>query len=174
MIDHQSREQVCEYKSRTDEDLLARHCYLTALFYNRAWIAVEITGGWGYPVARTVWQDFGHSLTYTRTDHARRMERSQDRLGWDTTPATKPILIANARELLRTETHGINSRELVSEMLTYVRLDDKGKTGPNPGSQSDLLMAWMIAQQIANEKPILKLRGPDENGARRRSYYDPH
>lgn len=174
IIDHQTREQMAEYVSRTDEDLLARHAYLAGLLYNHAWIAVEITGGWGMPVARTIWQDFRYPLVYTRAQHDRRMERSRDRLGWDTTTATKPILIANAKELLRRDDPGIFSRELVQEMLTYVRLDERGKVGPTPGSQADRLMAWMIAQQIANEKPLRKGKAPSEKSAsRRRSYYEP-
>jgi hypothetical protein len=171
VIDHRTREQMAEYVSRTDEDLLARHAYLAGLLYNQAWIAVEITGGWGMPVARTIWQDFRYPLTYTRAQHDRRMERSKDRLGWNTGPDTKPILIANAKELLRGN-HGINSRELVQEMLSYVILNERGKVGPSPGSQSDRLIAWMIAQQIANEKPLRKGKlSSDKSGSRTRSYY---
>jgi hypothetical protein len=174
VIDHRSREQVAEYVSRVDEDLLARQVYMAGLLYNQAWVAVEITGGFGAPVARTIWQDFGYSLTYTRTQHDRRFERSRDRLGWDTTVATKPIMIANAKELLRTDDPGIRSRGLVGEMLTFVRLNEHGKTGPTPGSQSDRVMAWMIAQQVANEKVLRKGKLASESGgSRTRSYYVP-
>lgn len=170
VIDHVTREQVAEYSSRVDEDLLARQAYLAGNFYNMAWIGVEITGGWGGPVARILWQDFGYSVTYTRPQHDRRFERAKDRLGWDTNTATKPILEAQAKEILRTQ-HGIKSMALVNEMLTYVKLNERGKTGPSPGSQSDRLMAWMIAQQIATEKPLRRIRG--ENDRRPTTYYRP-
>lgn len=168
VINHVTREQCAEYVSRIDEDLLARQAYLAGCLYNMGWIAIEVTGGWGGPVARILWQDFAYSLTYTRPQHDRRFERARDRLGWDTTPSTKPILEAGAKELLRGN-HGIHSPELVNEMLTYVKLNERGKTGPGPGSHADRLMAWMIAQQIATEKSLR----PQKGGARRRSYYQP-
>jgi hypothetical protein len=36
-------------------------------------------------------------------------------------------------------------------METYVRRGS-GRTGPQPGARSDLLLAWMIAQTVASEK----------------------
>jgi hypothetical protein len=176
VIDHTTREQVAEYTSRIDEDLLAREIFMLAHWIAHdqrtlPWVGVEITGGWGGPVARILWQDFGYPLVYTRPQHDSRFERSRDRLGWDTTTATKPILEAQAKEILRTE-HGIKSGDLVNEMLTYVRLNERGKTGPQPGSHSDRLMAWMIAQQIATEKPLRRIKA--EGSSRTRSYHHPY
>ena len=53
--------------------------------------------------------------------------------------------------LLREGTHGIRSARLARQMETYVR-KGSGRTGPVPGAQSDLLLAWMIAQTVASEK----------------------
>ena len=171
VIDHVTREQCAEYVSRVDEDLLARIIHLAALLYNQAWAAIEITGGWGGPIARMLWQDFRYPLTYTRPTMDRLTERSMDRLGWDTNTQTKPILEAGAKELLRGE-HGIHSSQLVDEMFAYVKLNERGKTGPSPGSQSDRLMAWMIGQQVATEKPLRRIKRDGER-SRRRSYYRP-
>ena len=177
VINHRTREQCAEYTSRVDEDLLARQVYLAANWYsgglprNLPWVAVEITGGWGGPVARILWQDFGYPASYTRPQHGKRFERSMDRLGWDTTVATKPVLEAEAKEVLRTA-HGIHSMPLVNELLTYVKLNERGKTGPQPGSHSDRVMAWMIAQGVAAEK-VLKRSGMRKSLVRRRSYYEP-
>jgi hypothetical protein len=55
-------------------------------------------------------------------------------------------------QLLREGTHGIRSLRLARQMETYVRRGS-GRTGPIPGARSDLLLAWMIAQAVANEKP---------------------
>ena len=91
---------------------LAEHVFLTAHFFNEAWLGVEITGGYGYPVVRTIVQDWRYRFNYMRKTHDRQMDSTQDRLGWDTRPNTKPILLALGEEIIRGETSGIRSLEL--------------------------------------------------------------
>ena len=85
------------------------------------------------------------------------MDKTKKEVGWDTTGKTKPWLLATAIELLREGEHGIKSRALALEMSTY-RRNDKGKTLPESGKFADRLLAWMIAQQVAQEKPLRKVR----------------
>jgi hypothetical protein len=153
VIDHETKEQVAEYRSRCDPILLAEHALLTAELFNDAWLAIEITGGYGLPTARTVWLDYRYRFNYFRKRTDAREEAQQDRLGWDTRPNTKPMLVALGQELLRTEAHGIKSRRLCYEMLTYIRLPS-GKMRPEKGKFADLLLAWMIAQQVALQMPV--------------------
>lgn len=164
VIDHQTKEQVCEYRSRCDPDLFADYAYLTALLFNNAILAIEITGSWGLPIARRIWGDYRYPGIYMRRKHDAREDSQQNRLGWDTNRATKPVLLAGGQELLREGTHGIRSRELALEMLSYVKLPS-GKTQPERGKFSDLLMAWLIAQQVALEEPLRRIR----TGERRRA-----
>jgi hypothetical protein len=166
VIDHRSLQQVAEYVSQEDPDELAFQVLLAALLYNGAWVAPEVTGGWGGPIARKLAIDWRYPKVYTRKKLDERAEPQQDRLGWDTNPQTKPLMEARAKELLRTETHGLRSRALVLEAFTYVDLG-RGKHGPEVGRTSDRLMAWMIAQQVAAVKPLLdalRKRGPVHTG----------
>lgn len=157
VIDHRTKAQVAEYRSRCDPALLSEYAYLTALFFNEAWLAIEVTGHYGLPVARTIALDFRYRFMYRRKRHETREEREVDRLGWDTSRSTKPILLAGGQELLREGSHGIKSRRLVGEMQTYIRTST-GKTQPERGRFADLLMAWLIAQQVALEMPIRQKR----------------
>lgn len=150
VIDHQSREQVAEYKAHIEPLPLADLVYMAAKHFNDAWVAVEVTGSHGLPTARRLYFDYGYPFMYVRRSHDSRAERMENRIGWSTDVRTKPILEATAEELLRLENHGIRSRALAEEMLTYVR-NERGKTGAEPGKHDDLLIAWMIAQQVANE-----------------------
>ena len=152
VIDHLTREQVAEYRSREDPDLLAIQAYLAALRWNRAWIAVEITGGFGLSIVRKLWKDYRYPMVYTRKALDSRREKMEDRLGWDTKPGSKSLLEDGAKEMLRKGQTGIHSRLLARELTTYTR-DRRGRTGPERGKHSDLLMAWMIAQAVAQEKP---------------------
>jgi hypothetical protein len=153
VIDHRTLQQVAEWESDLhDADEAVEQAYMAALFFNRAWIAVEKTGGWGISWNRWLARDVKYPFTYrtVRKDTAQ-AGMFENSLGWSTDPATKPLMRDRGRELLRTQTTGIRSVALVGQMLTYV-MDERGKMQPEPGKRSDILMAWLIAQMVAQEK----------------------
>lgn len=63
------------------------------------------------------------------------------------------MMIARGEELLRTETDGIRSRKLASQMLTYV-YDERGRANPEPKKLADVLLSWLIVQRVAEITPI--------------------
>jgi hypothetical protein len=145
---------VAEYVSRIDPDLVAVEAFLAAIYYNRAWLAVEITGGYGLSIVRRVARGYKYPFVYRRkTPDTPQDSGDLKRLGWSTDVKTKPLLEDLARALLRTGEHGINSRLMALEMQTYIR-HENGRTGPEKGEFADRLMAWMLGQQIAQEKPL--------------------
>jgi hypothetical protein len=153
VIDHKTKIQVAEYRSRVDPNEFADVAYLAAMFFNNAWLAIEVTGSYGLPAARKIAQDYHYAFMYRRRSHDKQMDKVERKLGWNTGRDTKPILLAGGQELLREGTHGIRSRLLAMEMLTYVR-HPNGSTGPQKKKFADLLMAWLIAQQVALEIPL--------------------
>jgi hypothetical protein len=177
VIDHRTGDQVAEYRSRIDPDLLTREVLLAALFFNMAYIGVERTGGWGLPILRTLWMDFHYPHVYRSKKVGNANERTESRLGWDTNMRTKPLLIAGFTELLRIGEDGIKSRVLANEARTYTRTE-KGTTEAEPGRYDDCLMAYMGAQQLARELPFkgdLGLSAATQQGfsAPRLGAYDP-
>jgi hypothetical protein len=163
VIDHRSLELVAEYESQVDPDQVALELLLAALYWNRALVSVEVTGGWGNPIVNRLARDYRWPRMYLRQSKLTRTASRTDRLGWSTDPATKPDMEARASELLRTGADGIRSRVLAGQLLTYVR-NQRGRSGPEPGKRSDVLMAWMQAQRVAELTPI---RG---ESTRRRRY----
>jgi hypothetical protein len=155
VIDHRTREQVAEYRGRRlDHDEFARETLLAALAYNEAIISVEITGGYGYPghpLAVEPWlpPDLPPTLSRPRgSDEDARLglqHQGQAADGGDLRPdaprghAWSPVL------------------PLAHELTTYV-VKPNGKHEPDDEAYSDLLMAYMQAQQVASET---RLRLPD-------------
>jgi PAS domain-containing protein len=154
VIDHQTREQVLEYRSRIEPEDVARILLLVALYFNEAWIAPERTGGWGMPIIRILYRDFHYMRIYRPRTPGKATEKMEARLGWDTTQRTKPELIAGMAGLLKEGEDGIKSRALANEVRTYTRTEN-GATEAEPGKFDDLLMAYMIAQQVARERPLM-------------------
>lgn len=153
VINHRSLLQVGRWESDLhDPDEAVEQLYMAALYFNKAWVGVEKTGGWGLSWLRWLARDVKYPYTYrtVRKDAATPGEFDNS-LGWSTDLATKPLMRDRARELLRGEITGIQDLLLVQQMLTYV-MDERGKMQPEPGERSDVLMAWMIAQMIAQEK----------------------
>lgn len=164
VIEHLSRKQVAEYRSRIDPDLLAEQVYLACLFFNMPWCAPESTGSWGMPVLRKMWVNgYRYPFVYRRKQIGRKSSKTEAKLGFDTNRQTKPLLIANTAEAIREETDGIQSTGLARELSTLIR-DENGREKPEPRQFSDRFMAWAIANYVADEKP-LKL--PSTTGAGR-------
>jgi hypothetical protein len=152
VIDHHTGMQVAEYESRCDPDVFADELFLVGLLFNEATIAVEVTGGWGLPVVKRL-NRRGYRRLYSRKKaQDASLEKYVDRLGWDTNRQTKPFIEAGMHELLREGTHGLRSRLTAGQLATYVRAPN-GRTGPDGGTFSDRLMAYMIVKHIAREVP---------------------
>lgn len=153
VVNHRTLMQAAQYESQDDPDQVALELLLAALHYNGAWIVVETTGGWGLSIVQRLARDYRYPRVYSRDVPLSRTAKRLDRLGWSTDSATKPMLIDRGRELLREETDGIQSRRLAAQLTTYVR-DERGKMKPEPGKLADLLMAWLIAQKVAELRPL--------------------
>ena len=154
VIDHKTREQCAQLEIKTEPDLVTEQLMLIYLYYakhRRPWMAVERTGGYGLALIDALFHEYGVKQMYTRPKKDAPTGSYTDRLGWDTTKATKSLLHEEAMHLLRDGSHGIKSVRLARQMETYVKRG--ARTGPINGAHSDLLLAWMIAQTIADEKP---------------------
>jgi hypothetical protein len=154
VIDHHTREQCAQFEANLEPDLVATQLMLACLHYakyRRPWLAIERTGGYGLALIDALYHEYGWHQMYTRRRQDAPTGNYADRLGWDTTRSTKGLLHEEAMALLREGTHGIRSPRLARQMETYVRRGS-GRTGPQPGARSDLLLAWMIAQTVASEK----------------------
>jgi hypothetical protein len=159
IIDHRTKRQVAEYRSRIDPDLVAEQAFLAAGHYNHAVVAVEKTGGHGMPIVRKLWRDYRYQPLYKQKVLDQQKDlKSQDRIGWDTNRTTKPLMESGIMELLRESPEVFRSFLLAMELTTYVR-DDRGRTGAEPDAHDDLLMAFAGAQQVAMEFPVPMRRG---------------
>jgi hypothetical protein len=159
IIDHKTRIQVAEYVSREDADLAGEQLYLAALLFNQAWVAVEITGGYGLSIARRFTRVYKYPKFYRRRAALAPVDDEQRQIGWSTDTKTKPLMEDQMALMLREGSHGIRSRFIPFEMQTYIR-DERGRTGPEEGSYADRLLSYMLVQMIALEKPILPDRKP--------------
>lgn len=161
VINHRTRAQCAQWHARgIDPDIVAREAFKAALYYApefRPWLAVETTGGYGISIATKLYRQYGYATLYFRNPAEQRGEKPIPVLGFNMDKRTKPLVVDNAKELLRDGHDGIASSALASEMQTFVR-DEKGAMGAEEDYFDDLLDAWMVAQYIAFEKPVRRSR----------------
>jgi hypothetical protein len=167
IINHRTRELVATLETFDDPDLVAQQAYLAALYYNRALIAIETTGGYGGAAARRIYHDYAYPFVYIARQVHGRKERTEERLGFKTTRETKPVLIDDFREVLRDRPELVRSLPLAKQLTWFVRLG-RGRSGPQRGKRADLLMALMIAHYVANTEPVPRARGTRSSATRPR------
>lgn len=161
VCDHRTRRQVAEYRSRIDPDELALEALKACLFFNNAWIGIEVTGSWGGPAMRRLWKDFKYPFVYFRKRLDSAGEKQEDRLGWHTGFAEKKMIVAELKEMLRCGDDGTMSRGLADEYGWYI-LDDRNRMKPEQKKTADRLLARGIAVCIAREKPLRPDRKPGD------------
>ncbi len=171
VVDHHSRAQVAEWRSQADPSEVALQAFLAALFFTvppfRPLLVVETTGGHGDPIAQRVWRDYGwKNMYFRRPVSPQRNERQSDLVGWSTDRGSKPSLESGMAEILRGDDPGVRSLGLASELTTYVR-NRAGKTGAEGGAHDDLLMAFMVAQFVAQARPPKRIGSGVVNTATR-------
>lgn len=175
VINHRTLEQVAVWHAREiDPNVATEQLYLAALYYSvevtypdgrkrlwRPWVAIETTGGWGQSAATQLWRVWKYPMLYFRSPAERKGEKMEQRIGWSTDSATKPLLVDLAQDLLRTGRTGIKDKGTAAEMQTYIRDPKTGKMGAEEDYFDDKLESWMIGQYVAREKPLRRLPKPE-------------
>ncbi len=167
VVDVEEFEQVAEYQARVDPDLLAVEAARAGWVYNTALIAPEVTGGWGFSVVQAL-EKLKYPRLYTRRVEDRLAKQWTDRLGWDTSTATRAFMLDKLEEVVRERQLGLRSARLLTEMAAFVWPQEKRGGGPykgvpqaQPGTNDDLVMALAIAVAVTVKLPR-ELRRPRE------------
>ncbi len=80
-----------------------------------------------------------------------RLYRQGGEVGWLTTSASKPEMVAQMGVLLRESAEIFRSRRLLGECRTFVA-GERGKAGAASGAHDDLVMAMCVAQGVRAER----------------------
>lgn len=136
---------------KIDEDLYARQVYCLGKYYNDAVIAMEVNFS-SAPVRELCELDYPE--LYRRSE-------GLEGVGFKTTSITRPIIIANLKTAFREDPTIESSKEVLLEMLAFVR-NKNGRPEAVNGKHDDLIMAKAIAHFVRNEIGYIpKVRSDD-------------
>lgn len=149
-------EQAAEYRAKQDPDVGADQIELLAMLFNKAYVGVEVNGGYGWPFISHLSQRIHMNglRLYERTAYDRQngIKVKVKRPGWDTSTRTRPLLVAASKEAVRKRACRIRSRATIEECQTlYANMGKGGKIEARPGKHDDGWIAYSGANILRNE-----------------------
>ena len=136
--------QVAEFRSnKTPPHEVAKITYELAVWYNTALVVVEKASG-GHIVLDRLRNTYNYKNLYKHKDYDSRGIMVK-KIGFNTNPKTKPILINDFVELFDNDDIHIKSLALLNEMKTYEYAD--GKMNAIIGKHDDTVIATALAIQ---------------------------
>ena len=150
VIDNTNGKTVATFhKQNIDEDLYAEQIYCLGQFYNEALIGIEIN--YSRQPMRILQKKYNYTNLYMRE----RLEGASDKAlldyGFETTSRTKPIIISELVEFMRSNSWAEVDVPTLKEMTTFVKKEN-GKLEAIDGCHDDLVMALAIAHFISKKQ----------------------
>lgn len=150
VLDNVTSQQTAEIIYSGGSELwYTQQLYCLGKHYNNALIGVEINYS-TYPERKL--EEWGYPSLYIREkpDDVTR-ELNDKKFGWRTDPRTRPLILANLHTVMNLTPEVIESHELLSEMLTFIKNEDMRPEAAT-GAHDDLVMATAIAHFIRGQQ----------------------
>lgn len=147
MMDLESGDQVAEYRSKDDPDLMTDQIEYLCLLYHTEELAIETTGGYGIHPQRILLERGTLKLHFREHYNKRTRERTKTP-GWATTTATRPAMVAEGQNAVRERRCTMRSVRSIREAMT---LEEKnGKVQARKNHHDDGPMAYFGCLIIRN------------------------
>lgn len=168
-------EQVAMLRERLEAIPFAHYIYELGKWYNWAYLVLEInTGGDGIGVMRELVR-LGYPIDrfYHREHIDERSEKKTTKIGWLTTPATKPQLVATLESMLQARALILHCAITVKECYSFVRKPN-GRAEATDGCHDDTVIALALAALGIIVAPQLNIKSTGRTPAAVRQYGQTH
>jgi hypothetical protein len=139
---------VAKWHGHIDPDLYGTELVKLAKYYNNAYLGVE-SNNHGLTTLTTIKKEEYWNVFFSK-NYDKIADTMTQKLGWQTTIRTKPLMIDKLAQFVREHYLGIYDDELVGEMFTYI-IEDNGKTNAQVGCHDDMVMSCAILLQLLLE-----------------------
>lgn len=150
LTDNTTGIECASVRVANDEDLYALQMLCLGKTYNDALIGIEVN--FSTRPMKIISEDFGYSNCYYREQAPDSISgKPVKKIGWLTNKATRPVILADLRTLVRESINKVNSIETLDEMTTFVK-NDKGRPEAANNMHDDMVMAWAINLGIKGQQ----------------------
>jgi hypothetical protein len=141
------KHQVAVWHGLVDPDFYATILNRLGLMFNEARLAVEFNNHGILPNTR-LYKDLAYPNLYTREVYDRKTDETREELGFYTDVKTRPLIIDELRQAIRTDELAVNDKATIEELITFVADPKSGKIEADTGCHDDRVMALAIANHI--------------------------
>lgn len=139
---------VAKWYGHIDPDLFGLELVKLAHYYNKAYIGVE-NNNHGLTTLKSIQREEYWNIYYCKT-YDKISDQLTQKMGWTTSPKTKPLMIDKLSEFVREMYLGLPDEMTIDEMFSYV-IEDNGTTNAQPGAHDDTVMSLAILLQLLLE-----------------------
>lgn len=152
VIDNTTGKQVATLEVELDETEFTRQMYCLGMFYNEALCCIE-TNYSTYPTKELF--RLGYTKQYLRTIDDIIDVKIQDKLGFNTNRATRPVIISELVKFFSECIDLINCKKTLLQALTFIKRED-GKQAADDGYHDDRIMSLAITHAAREQQSYTK------------------
>lgn len=145
IINRKTGEEVAMFRGMIAADVFGDKLNEIGRYYNNALMVVEINAS-GLTVVLRLKELMYPSLYFRPAKFETLGVTTTDKIGWRTTPVTRPLLIDELVKMIREGLITVHSKEILDEMTTFV-FNDNNDMVPMHGFYDDGIFATGIALQ---------------------------
>lgn len=151
VMDRQTAEIVAAWHGHIDGDQFGRQMDMLGRWYNEAFVGIEKNYQGLAPLV--MMRDLNYPKIYYRERIGAIGEKMTGDMGWRTDRFTRPMMIDEGSKWLREERIQIYDKELVGEMMRFVRYPD-GQGRAAAQSFDDRVISFLITIQMYLRNPV--------------------
>lgn len=152
VIDNTTGKQVATLEVELDETEFTRQMYCLGMFYNEALCCIE-TNYSTFPTKELF--RLGYTKQYLRTIDDIIDVKIQDKLGFNTNRATRPVIISELVKFFSECIDLINCKKTLLQALTFIKRED-GKQAADDGYHDDRIMSLAITHAAREQQSYTK------------------
>lgn len=138
---------VAKFRGQVDPDYYADILEALGHLFNTARLAVEFNNHGILPNTR-LWKDKAYPNLYVREVYDKTTDQTKEEVGFYTDVKTRPLIIDQLREAVRSRVLELNDKDIIRELTTFIADPETGKIEADVGCHDDCVMALAIANHI--------------------------
>lgn len=170
---------ICaSFHAKMDADQYANQLHYLGRWFNTAWLAVEMGGGYGEPVVLSLRDGREGRPAYPKMYLHRQLDRGDQPTakpyGFPMNMKTRPTIIEGLGEALRDRLIPKIELELLRELQTFVYRTTNPSPRAQDGCNDDRVMALGIALEMYRQRGAQPLRDIRRARRKKREYVNPY
>ena len=152
VMDNSNAETAAQLWQQQSETEYTRQLYCLGRYYNDALAAPEVNFS-TFPI--NTLQAMSYPRLYVRTSVDSYTHETKRSYGWRTDRVSRPMMLAAIKDFAEEFPEKIPSKELLGEMLTFIKTDD-GRPEAQQGKHDDLVMGFAITLQLRGQQRVTR------------------